>query len=287
VLQRTLLAVLAAVLLAIGSRAAAAPAMWLVKDADSEIYLFGTMHLLTPGTAWRTSAYDAAYQRAEAVWFEADGDADPAEVARLMATFGMDGERTLSQKLSPDALSTLRLMLKGGPTRLRDLDHVRPWAAAMLLQVRPMAFSALVLSAGADIQVTRQARADAKPIRTFETLEQQVRMFAALPEAVETQYLEDVIAGRGQGEATSLQRAWLAGDLASLEPLLVTPMKADRPALYDALLKRRNLAWADTIAGQMQGRGVQLVNVGALHLVGDDGLPALLAARGYAVTRIQ
>jgi uncharacterized protein YbaP (TraB family) len=65
-------------------------------------------------------------------------------------------------------------------------------------------------------------------------------------------------------------------------------MKSGNPGLYDALLKRRNLAWADRLAQELaDGSGVELVNVGALHMVGDDGLPALLAARGFTVERVQ
>ena len=64
-------------------------------------------------------------------------------------------------------------------------------------------------------------------------------------------------------------------------------MRAERPVLYEVLLKRRNQAWASALEERMQGSGVDLVNVGALHLVGADGLPALLAARGFEVTRVQ
>jgi uncharacterized protein YbaP (TraB family) len=86
----------------------------------------------------------------------------------------------------------------------------------------------------------------------------------------------------------SLEAAWRAGDLTRLGPGLVGEMRAENPPLYEALLKRRNLAWTDTLAAEMAATsGVELVNVGALHLVGPDGLPTLLAARGYKVERVQ
>jgi uncharacterized protein YbaP (TraB family) len=76
--------------------------------------------------------------------------------------------------------------------------------------------------------------------------------------------------------------------MARLGPGLTHDIQADNPALYDALLKRRNLVWAQTLSGEMdRGSGVELVNVGALHMVGPDGLPALMAARGSRVSRIQ
>lgn len=58
--------VIAAVAIVAG-RAEAAPAMWLVKDGDSEIYLFGSMHVLQPGLKWRAPAYDEAWRRADTV----------------------------------------------------------------------------------------------------------------------------------------------------------------------------------------------------------------------------
>ncbi len=288
---RALAAIAALFTLAWSGFAHAAPAMWVVRDADSEIYLFGTMHMLGADADWRTAAYDGAYARARAVWFETDVDASPDDVSKLMATYGVDPDRTLTQKLSPQAIKALKPLLRRRPTSLAAIDHLRPWAAAMMLQVLPMTRQGLTVTAGADAAVTHEAKAEgpAKTVRTFESLEDQVRIFAGLPEAVEVQYLEDVIGGRDQanGNPAALQAAWLAGDIQTLGGGLVGAMKSERPALYDALLKRRNLAWADAIAKEMAGSGVELVNVGALHMVGDDGLPALLAARGFKVERVQ
>jgi uncharacterized protein YbaP (TraB family) len=72
-----------------------------------------------------------------------------------------------------------------------------------------------------------------------------------------------------------------------LGPLVVDVMKRDRPALYEALLKRRNQAWAQALVAEMDRPGVELVAVGALHMAGEDGLPALMAARGFQVRRVQ
>jgi len=139
--------------------------------------------------------------------------------------------------------------------------------------------------------ITRAARAESKRIRTFETLEDQARMFAGLPEASEVRYLTDVVRERSRGprlrlpfQPAGLEAAWLAG---TLGPSQIAQMRAENPALYDAFLKRRNEAWAQKLDAEMAGAGVELVNVGALHMVGPDGLPALLAARGFKVERVQ
>jgi uncharacterized protein YbaP (TraB family) len=159
----------------------------------------------------------------------------------------------------------------------------------MMLSVLPMTQKGASAGAGADAAVTRQARAAEKPIATFETLEQQIKLFADLPEAVEVQYLDDVASETltPPRNGVALQSAWLHGDMDKLGPLVVDVMRRDRPALYDTLLKRRNAAWAQTLAAEMAKPGVELVAVGALHMAGEDGLPALMAARGFKVRRVQ
>lgn len=267
--------------------AAAAPALWRVSDADSRIYLFGTIHALRPGLKWRTPLYDGVLAAASTVWFEADLESgDPDTVRLLIQRYGSDPDRPLSRKLAPSDLEALARQ-----TDVARVDHLRPWAAALMLSMRPVLARGATLDKGADLTITRAARDDAKRIRTFETLEDQARMFASLPEGSEVRYLTGVIRGKARGprlrlpgKPASLEAAWLAG---ALGPDAVADMKAKNPALYEAFLKRRNHAWTDKLAAEMAGSGVELVNVGALHMVGDDGLPALLAARGFKVERVQ
>jgi uncharacterized protein YbaP (TraB family) len=269
--------------------AGAAPALWKVSDADSEIYLFGTLHALNPATKWRTPAYDVAYARASSVWFEADlGRVDPASMDELLRRYGVDTDRPLSKKLTAADLGALAR--KG--VDVRRIDHLRPWAAALMLSMQPTLGRGATVEAGADFTMTRAARTQAKRLRAFETLEDQARMFASLPESSEVQYLSNVLRARGvvarlRSPSINLEQAWLAGDLAKLGPGLVGDLRRENPDLYDALLKRRNERWAEQLVGVLEGEGVDLVNVGALHMVGDDGLPTLLAARGFKVERIQ
>lgn len=279
-----------AILLLEGGAVSAAPAMWEVRDKDSVVYLFGSMHVLAPNVRWRTRTFDHAYAAADRVWFETRADLPPDRVKALVDRYGVDTDRSLTQKLSPTALATLRPVLDRDGVPLERVERLRPWAAAMMLSVAPMTRTGGEVASGVDATTTRRARAAEKPIETFETFEQQLRIFADLPEQAELDYLDDV--AREQlsppRDGVALERAWLHGDMGRLGSRLVDRMKARRPALYEALLRRRNLAWADRLDAEMrQGRGVDLVVVGALHMAGGEGLPALMQARGYAVRRIQ
>jgi uncharacterized protein YbaP (TraB family) len=281
----------AAILVGLGAAGAAgaAPALWVVRDADSEIYLFGTVHALDPSVRWRTPAYDQAYARADTIWFETDIDrADARTMGAIVARYGVDRDRPLSEKLPATELEALRRQVD-----LASIDHLRPWAAALMLTMRPVQARGASVESGADLTMTRVARKQAKTIRTFETLEDQARIFSDLPEPVEVQYLADVIRDRipqrrlSFSRPPSLAEAWAAGDLGRLGPELVGVMRAENPVFYEALLRRRNLAWADTLSRRMHGSSVELVNVGALHMVGAEGLPALMRDRGFTVERVQ
>ena len=292
VLRRMSRGVIAASLvwMASAGAASAAPAMWEVRDRDSVVYLFGSMHVLRPDVRWRTAAFDRAYAAAERVWFEARVDIGPDQIQVLVDRYGVDPDRSLTEKLSPTGLATLRPVLDRGGVPLERVERLRPWAAAMMLAVAPMAREGASVASGADSTTTQSARAAEKPIAVFETFEQQLRIFAELPEHAELTYLDDV--AREQlsqpRDGVVLERAWLRGDMERLGTRLVAPMKAGRPALYEALLQRRNLAWADRLDAVMrQGQGTDLVVVGALHMAGDEGLPALMKARGYTVRRVQ
>jgi uncharacterized protein YbaP (TraB family) len=285
---RVFLLALAAMLLA-WTPAFAAPPFWVMKDEDTTIYLFGTMHVLQPEAEWRTPAFNAAYESAQEVWFETDIDLPEEEMVPLMLRYGLDFERPLKSKVTPKTWAAIEKALEGSELTPDIINAMRPWTAAMMLSVMPMMDAGFESDAGADSTLEREASSAGKTVFIFETPEQQLRFFADLPEKVEIQYLEDTVEGLDMtsDDSEAMQKAWIDGDVDALGPLILEDMQKERPELYQSLIRGRNYAWVEILDERMTRPGIVMVNVGALHMVGPDGLPDQLKARGFKVERVQ
>jgi uncharacterized protein YbaP (TraB family) len=267
--------------------AAADPALWVVRDEDSTIYLLGTVHVLRPDTVWRTPAIDKALAEADELWIEVEAD-DPAAMQPLVARYGLDPANPLSSKLTPEQKARLDAAAAGMGASGAALEPLRPWLAGLTLSVGPLVKAGYDPASGVETKLKAAARAAGKPIRTLETLEQQIGFFADLPPAVELAFLLSALDEIDTGPATldALVAAWSAGDQEALNALMVSEMAADYPELYQALLVDRNKDWAGQIQTLLAGKGVTVIAVGAAHLVGDDSVQVQLLARDIAVERL-
>lgn len=261
---------------------AAEPAIWTVRDADSTIVIFGSVHLLPEGLDWRPDALDAALATADDLWFETP--IDGGEGAMLTRRHGMlPAGESLSAKLTPRGQERfLRLSEQFGLSPAA-LDAARPWLADLTFSVAAI----MAVGARADTGVERTL-ADAAPKaarRFFETPEEQIGFLAGAPEADQLRSLEETLRQLDEEPHvfTDLVDAWMAGDVQALEQLGVTPVRRLSPVLYERLLAGRNRRWADRIEQRLAGSGRTVIVVGAGHLAGPDSVQALLRARGIVV----
>ena len=281
-----LIAAVASVALALFAWPAhAEPAMWVVKDADTTLYLLGTIHITKPGMNWRSDKIDGALEASDEFWMEASVDSDPAMLRDLIIKHGLD-RRPLSSKLSGEDWARVQSAAKTVGVPIASVEQMRPWLAALSLSLKPvMKEDGYDLKQGVDRVLEASARVARKTVKTFETMEQQLQIFSSLSEESEvallTQTLDELAVS--SGVVDQLADAWLAGDVSALEAKSVE-LKTKAPELYDLVFVRRNLDWCDQIAGIMKGAGTSFVAVGAGHLVGDQSVPAILTQRGFTVT---
>lgn len=265
------------------------PALFVARDADSAIYLFGTVHIRRPGSDWGGPAAQAALAEADEFWTEMDiSDASQRDVQALIISQGMAApDRPLSSYLNKaerEELATAIARFNGSPEMF---ERMRPWLAGMMLSVLPMMQQGYEADAGVDRAVTAAA-GDARP-RTFETAADQIGFFANLSDEAQREFLLDGIRGANEdaSEMDAMSGAWERGDLGTLERMALDDFERDYPELFEVLFTRRNRAWVETLTHELDGDGVDFVAVGAAHLLGDGGIVELLRARGVSVERVE
>jgi uncharacterized protein len=263
------------------------PALWQVTGrGGAQGWLFGTVHALPGELHWQTPAIDTALAQSDRVVLEivdpTDENAARAAFFRLGST---PGQPPLEARVPADLRDELREAL--GETRLQpgQFASLEDWAAALTLAFALEARRGFDPANGADRALL--ARAGKRPAVGLETLEGQLGLFDSLPAREQRALLAAVVAeSADDGADLRLVAAWARGDVAALDREAHTGMLAD-PRLREALLVSRNRRWADQVAAMLSRGERPFVAVGAAHLAGVDGLPEMLAARGFEVKRVQ
>ena len=269
--------------------ALAKPALWVVKDADTTIYLFGTVHLMPSDAGWHSPELDRAMADSRTLYIELTDD-DPANMAALVLRYGMDAVHPLSSQLSQSEAHRLSLLANklGVPGGMQTLNVMRPWLAALTLAVTPLLKAGLDPEHGVDKQLKAQMSTAGKPVLGLETAEQQIRFLADMPRAIELALLRSTMrdADKGAFQLTELIDAWKAGDVDSIARIGNDDMRRHEPKLYQLLLVQRNQVWATKIAAMLQQPGTVFIAVGAAHLAGPDSVQARLELLGVPVERL-
>ncbi|MGE0741637.1 MAG: TraB/GumN family protein [Hyphomonadaceae bacterium] len=266
---------------------APSPALWRIADADSEIWLFGTVHVLPPELAWESQAVTDAFAAADELVTETDASSTGAVAFPAMVQrYGLaDGGPPLSSRMSAEDRARLQRAAREAGLDLAALERMRPWFAALQISYAQATRAGHRSEAGVEVVLAARAQAQGKRLSFFETREAQIRILADLPEDVQLHFLS-VTLRQAEGDAhvlAEMDGAWAAGDIVTLGRLLDAQWRQAGPVLHEALILQRNRVWADEIVRRLNGSGRVFVAVGAAHLVGDGNVIALLRARGLEV----
>jgi uncharacterized protein len=263
------------------------PAMWVITDADSTIYLIGTLHLLKHDTEWNAEKVKKTVHESTELWLEVADFDNQSALAPLMAKFGVDPQHPLSTRLNEEQRKRLEKVATTYNIPAASLEPMRPWLAALVLAVGPIMKAGYDPKAGVERVLNAQAVAEGDKIRGFETAEQQIRILADLSDAEQIAFLMSMLDDleKGLDLLDQLAKAWIDGDIDTITRLSVDEMKREAPSVYQKLIVQRNVAWSEKIVEMLKGSGVQQVAVGAAHLAGPDSVQAQLAKRGIKVER--
>jgi uncharacterized protein len=270
----------------------ATPALWEVSSPSGKgkIYLFGTFHLLPKNISWQSKVIDKKLKLSKKYVFELTEAAmkDPASQQLLLQKGMLPADQSLDTLVGLELFAKVEASGKviGLPPEL--LKRMRPWMAAVLMSTQ--AAKAVGFEAGAGVEAILQARASASktPTMGLETMADQVEALGALDADGAYQMLEETATQltNAQEEFAKMLDAWASGNSAKLEAAFLDDM-TKFPKAYDALLKQRNLRWLPKLEALLAEGSPAFVAVGAGHLIGPDGMVALLKAKNYKIKQVQ
>lgn len=276
-----------AALLLFAAPAMAAPALWHVTGPEGDVVLFGSIHILPPDIRWRTPAIERAMADADVFVFETPADgAAMTRMQQLVAAHGrLPQGASLRALLPPAARTDYDAALEAAHLAPAAIDREQPWLADLHLLLAQSEREHFSPDAGVDRQIMALAQARHREIRYFETIDQQFALLAPSDDDLQLEEFESDLKDyrKPDTDLDALVAAWARGDVAAIDRLMNGEL-ADFPAAKQALLTDRNRRWALQIETMLHEKRRFFVTVGAAHLAGADGVPALLRKAGYHVT---
>lgn len=267
------------------------PALWLLADADTRIYLFGTTHILPAKLKWRSAALDRAIASADELVMETgDSKAETGEFdEEYFRPMMLEAPSPVLARVSAARRPVLARLIREAELEQELLDNMQDWAVAVVLTVAGIEREYKQEGggvSGAEEVLEELFRKAGKPISGVETDAEQMGFLASVSPATQRAMLEDTIDELASGDLDGIEgddEAWASGDVEAIAQGLKESLP---PEVYEVLLTRRNARWSDWLERRLERPGTVLFAVGAGHLAGADSVQAMLSARGLRVRRI-
>ena len=263
------------------------PALWVVKDADTTIYLFGTIHVLKPGLSWFDEAVKTAFDKSDQLVLEMV-QPDQATMQQIVLKNGIvTTGPTLTEQLPADKRGAYLKALTEAGLPPQAFDRMKPWLAGVTLSIMPIQKLGYDPKNGPETVLADAAKAAGKPVAGLETAEQQIGYFNGLSQKAQIEFLTSTVEDlpKAGEEMAEMVDEWAKGDPDALAKTMNESLK-DSPEVAKTLLTDRNARWATWIKARMAKPGTIFIAVGAGHLACNDSVQAQLARQGIKAQRI-
>ncbi|MEZ5817529.1 MAG: TraB/GumN family protein [Hyphomicrobiaceae bacterium] len=272
--------------------------LWRISRAGIKpSYLFGTIHLSDERVTVLPRSVVEAMDAAKLVALEV-ADVSPkafgVALAKLQDRVVFTDGRSLASMLDTVEMASVHSSLSAVGFPPAAQDRLRPWFVSMMLSVSKCERKRLQTGLQPlDLQIGARARKRGLAVVSLETLEGQLLAMASIPEGDQLSTLKATLKtkARTADAVESMLQRYLAREMAKVLPMQAEMMRAAgvdpsaMKSLQHALLTVRNPRMRDA-ALPILVKGEAFIAVGALHLIGEDGLVALLREAGYEVTPV-
>ena len=260
------------------------PALWRVGDADSTIYLFGTVHALPQDKQWFDARIERAFNASDELVTEVDLSDQSASAVAMQSAAMLPEGTSLRGLMTPENKQQFEAALIGLGLPVEALDRMEPWMASLTMSLLPLLRQGYQTESG--VEMALSARAGDKPRDALETVAQQIDLFDGMPTDAQLTFLDKAVEAMPKAKVSldAMVAEWIEGDADSLAELLNAEL--DDPVLYARLLTQRNANWAGWIEQRLAQPWTVFIAVGAGHLAGADSVQRQLARRGLKVERV-
>ena len=263
--------------------------LWKVEDASGAVaYLLGSLHVLTPEWYPLSATINKAYAESKTLVEEVDIDEtnDPAVMMSALAKAMLTDGKTLDQIVAPEVFAEVKRRVEKSGLPMMAIQRMKPWLVAITLMGPTLQAAGYKPELGIDRHFYDRAKASGLKREALETLTYQLDRFDQLSPKLQEDLLKTTMEDLDTevSGVKEMAQAWSFGNVDSMEKLTLAALQ-ESPELYKRLLVERNLNWIPKVETCLKEKAGCFVVVGAAHLVGPDGLPALLAKKGYKVSQ--
>lgn len=297
-MRKMLAALLGAATMAMaGTSAQAAPPIWQIRDDDTTITLFGSIHILPEGTQWRTPLFEDILDQADYVYFETDLGATPADdvVLTMLRTAVNDLGKRLHHFLDEDQRKSVEAAAAEAKIPFTTLEQFKPAAVAGMIEMFALKHAGYFNEAGVDASLYSELTSERR--RYLESMEFQMQLIADMADEITTMPIDEQVGmlmttveaeGGPVGQIRAMVDAWLSGDDDDRVAAMIKEFGDAQTDFSGKVFDERNYAWRDTLLALMEEEAGHFLVVGGYgHMVGEIGLPTLLEAEGFKVERVQ
>lgn len=273
-------------LLLLATTSQAETSIWKISKGSHTHFIGGTFHLLKPSDYPLPKEFEQAYNQVNWLVFETDLNEieQPSFQQEFLTAMRLPTGKILADKLSPKAYAALIRYAAKNNIDIAHWQHLKPQMISLIISLKELKRLGLTAQ-GVDSHIADKAKQDGKLITHLESVQQQIHFISTMSEGNESalilQTLDDM--QNLAAELETISKAWRLGDSKQLYETGIKPMMKDYPQVYQSLLVERNNNWLPTIENLMAEKESKLILVGALHLIGEDGLLEQLRKRGYEV----